>query len=170
MNLAIQFAKQHIAMIITAAFALSLFVTPAVLAVPQGAACNANVLCDGGLACVNGICAAGVAGGGAGSDVFGVNPIKNNTKLGTGDVRVTISSIINVALGLLGTVAVVIILAAGFQWMTAGGNDEKVAGAKKLMISGVIGLAIIMSAFAISKFVINELGVATSVKDFQRIE
>src|SRR3989339_1035773 len=66
------------------------------------------------------------------------------TGLGTRDVRATIASIINVALGLLGIVAVVIILAGGFRWMTAGGNEENVEKAKKLIIAGVIGLAIIL--------------------------
>lgn len=73
----------------------------------------------------------------------------------------TITSIINVALGLLGIIAVVIILYAGFQWMTAGGNEEKVTEAKGRIIQGVIGLAIIMSAYAIANFVITQLSTAT---------
>jgi uncharacterized membrane protein len=54
-----------------------------------------------------------------------------------------------------GIIAVVIILAGGFKWMTAGGNEDKVGEARKMIISGVIGLAIIMSAFAIAQFVID---------------
>ena len=46
------------------------------------------------------------------------------TGLGHRDVRTTISDIIKVSLGLLGIVALVIILVAGFKWMTAGGNEE----------------------------------------------
>lgn len=170
MYLAIKLAKQQLAMSLVAAFALSLVFTSIASAVGLGQACGANVACDGALICQNAVCAEPAAGGGAGQDVFGINPIKDTTKLGQKDVRQTVAEIINVALGLLGTIAVVIILAGGFQWMTAGGNEEKVGGAKKLIISGVIGLAIIMSAFAISKFVINELGTATSTKDFQRIQ
>ena len=59
------------------------------------------------------------------------------------DVRKT-ASIINVALGLLGIVAVIIILIGGFEWMTAGGNEEKQAGAQQ-NFAGIIGLAIILS-------------------------
>jgi hypothetical protein len=73
----------------------------------------------------------------------------------------TIASIINVALGLLGIVAVVIILIGGFQWMTAGGNEEKATGARKLIFAGIIGLAIILSAYAIARFVLGSLSSAT---------
>lgn len=81
--------------------------------------------------------------------------------LGTRDIRSTVASIIKVAMGLLGIVAVVIILIGGFKWMTAGGNDEQVGEAKKWIFSGVIGLAIILSAWALANFIINQLVTAT---------
>lgn len=86
----------------------------------------------------------------------------DSTGLGQGDLKETIGSIIRVALGFLGVIAVVIVLLGGFKWMVAGGNDEKVAEAKSLMIAGIIGLAIILSAYAITSFVINSLVTATS--------
>lgn len=79
------------------------------------------------------------------------------TGLGQGDLTTTIGSLIRVALGFLGVVAVVIILLGGFKWMTAGGSDEKVGEAKKLIIAGIIGLAIILSAYAIASFVISSI-------------
>lgn len=82
--------------------------------------------------------------------------------LSSADVRVTIAKIIRVAMGLLGIIAVVIVLIGGFTWMTAGGNDEKVGEAKKWIFSGVIGLAIILSAYGIASFVINQLITATT--------
>lgn len=77
--------------------------------------------------------------------------------LGTEDIRTTISGVIRSFMGLLGLVAVIIILLGGFKWMTAGGSEDKVAEAKKLIISGIIGLIIIMSAFAIATFVIGAI-------------
>ena len=95
----------------------------------------------------------------------------SNTDLGLGygteiglttqDVRVTIANIIRVALGLLGIVAVIIILWAGMLWMLSKGDDTKIGEAKKMMIQGVIGLAIILAAFAIATFVVNSLVEAT---------
>ena len=84
------------------------------------------------------------------------------TGLGTQDVRSTIAQIINVLLGLLGIIAVVIIVAGGFIWMTSGGNEEKVEKAKSMIFMGIIGLAIILSAFAIAQFVISQLITATT--------
>lgn len=81
--------------------------------------------------------------------------------LGQADLKQTIGQLIRVLLGFLGVVAVVIILLGGFKWMTAGGNDEKVAEAKRLIIAGIIGLAIILSAFAIASFVISSIIGAT---------
>jgi len=98
-------------------------------------------------------------------DPFGIG-YGEKTKLGEGDVRDTIASIINVALGLLGIVAVVIMLWGGFRWMTAGGNEEKTGEARKIIFSGVIGIAIILSSWAIAKFVLEQLGTATGQVDY----
>ena len=81
--------------------------------------------------------------------------------LGTAKLPETIASIIRTMLGFLGIIAVVIILFGGFKWMTSGGNEDKVGEAKKLIISGIIGLVIVISAFAIASFVITNIaGVA----------
>jgi hypothetical protein len=93
-------------------------------------------------------------------DTFGIDAARV-PGLGEADLIVTVTSIINVALSLLGIVAVVIILIAGFKWMTAGGNEETVAESKKRILQGVIGLAIIMSAYAIASYVILNLQAAT---------
>lgn len=90
------------------------------------------------------------------SDLLG-SDFGDATGLGQGDLTTTIGSLIRVALGFLGVVAVVIILLGGFKWMTAGGSDEKVGEAKKLIIAGIIGLAIILSAYAIASFVISSI-------------
>ncbi len=86
----------------------------------------------------------------------------DSTGLGQSDLQTTIGSLIRVALGFLGVVAVVIILFGGFKWMTAGGNDEKVGEAKRLIVAGIIGLAIILSAYAIASFVISSIVGATA--------
>ncbi|MEK7131694.1 MAG: hypothetical protein AAB797_03105 [Patescibacteria group bacterium] len=84
------------------------------------------------------------------------------TGLGNKDIRVTIASIIRIAMGLLGIVAVVIVLIGGFKWMTAGGNEEGISEAKSWIFAGIIGLAIILSAYALATYVINSLVTATT--------
>lgn len=92
---------------------------------------------------------------------LGVDAIGGTVKLGSGDVRSTAARIINVALGFLGIIAVVIVLIGGFQYMISGGNDTKTAEARQLIFAGIIGLAIILSAWAITTFVISRLVSAT---------
>lgn len=92
---------------------------------------------------------------------LGLDTIGGAVKLGGGDVRETAARIINVALGFLGIIAVVIVLIGGFKYMVSGGNEEKTSEAKNMIVAGIIGLAIILSAWAITTFVISSLLSAT---------
>lgn len=76
--------------------------------------------------------------------------------LGTADLESTVVNIVQWVLGFLGLVAVIMILIGGFQWMTAGGNEEKVASAKKIISAAVIGLIIVLLAWAIVIFVVSQ--------------
>lgn len=68
-----------------------------------------------------------------------------------------IGQIINIILGFLGIVLLLIILYSGFLWMTAGGDSKKVAEAQARIGNAVVGLIIIVAAFAISNFVLGSL-------------
>ena len=81
--------------------------------------------------------------------------------MGDTDPRQIASKVINVILGFLGIIAVVLIVAGGFMWMTAAGNDEKVGTARKIMTAGAIGLVIVLAAFGIARFVVDALVDAT---------
>jgi hypothetical protein len=102
-----------------------------------------------------------LAAGGLTANDLGVNAIQSEIKLGSGDVRQTAARIINVALGFLGILSVIIVLLGGFKYMLSGGSTEKTDEARKLIVSGIIGLAIILSAWAITGFVIGRLIAAT---------
>lgn len=68
-----------------------------------------------------------------------------------------IGTAISIILGVLGVVLVLLIIWAGFQWMTAQGDEKKVEKAKKIIYNAVIGLVIIFAAYAITNFVIAQL-------------
>lgn len=94
---------------------------------------------------------------------YGLDSNFNNVDIGKKtDLKGTIAQIINVILGFLGIIAVIIILAGGFKWMTASGNEDKVGEARKMIVQGVIGLVIIFAAWGIASFAINQLVSATS--------
>jgi hypothetical protein len=73
------------------------------------------------------------------------------------DLPQIIGRIINVVLGFLGILLLAYILYAGFLWMTAGGDKDKVSHAKDMIKNAIIGLVIIVAAFAISTFVLNSI-------------
>lgn len=85
----------------------------------------------------------------------------NEFGLGQNSLTGTIQGIISVLLGFLGILAVLLVLWGGFIWMTAAGDDAKIDKAKKLIVSGIIGIVIIFSAWAIANFVITQLANAT---------
>ncbi len=78
-----------------------------------------------------------------------------NIGLGNREPKSIIVSVVQVALGFLALLAVIIILIGGFKWMTAGGNDDKVAEARKLITAGIIGLLIILASWGIARWIIN---------------
>ncbi|MBI5622060.1 hypothetical protein HY933_04335 [Candidatus Falkowbacteria bacterium] len=53
----------------------------------------------------------------------------------------------------LGIIFLIIIVYAGFRWMTAGGNEEQISEAKKWLTNSIIGLIIIILAYSITYFV-----------------
>ena len=81
--------------------------------------------------------------------------------LGTTDLLTVIGRIIQVFLGLLGVIALILILYAGFLWMTSQGNEEKVQKAQAIIKNAVIGLVICLAAFSITTFIMNTLLNAT---------
>ena len=85
-----------------------------------------------------------------------------NIGLSDTDPRDVVANVIKVVLGFLGTIAVVLIIVAGFQWMTAAGSEDKIAKAKKIMTAAVIGLVIVLMAYALSTFVIDAIIGATT--------
>lgn len=64
-------------------------------------------------------------------------------------------NLIRMFLGFLALVFLVIILYAGFKWMTSAGNSETIDKAKKIMTSALIGLLVIFLSYAITAFIFN---------------
>lgn len=78
------------------------------------------------------------------------------------DLTELIGGLINAFLGVLGIIFVVLVVYAGYLYLTAAGDDGKVSKAKTLLGQAVIGLIIIIAAYAISTFVIDQLVTAAT--------
>ena len=168
-----RYSLKHIMTFVAAASMLFVFTPQTASAAGVGATCLSNANCDSGLTCkslsgsTKKTCVSSTTSGSKTTDTFGLTKVNKglNDSLGNTGLQETIGNIINVALSLLGVVSVVIILIGGFKWMTAGGSEEKVDEARKQIMQGIVGLAIILSAWAITIFVLQSLSKATGSGD-----
>ena len=72
-----------------------------------------------------------------------------------------IAVIIQTALSFLGVVFLILAIYGGYLWMTARGNEEQTTKAKNTITAAIIGIVIVLSAYAISYLVISKLGAGT---------
>lgn len=86
----------------------------------------------------------------AGQGYYGnsATPPKND-----GDIAQKIGSIVGSLLAFVGLIFFILLIYAGFMWMTAGGNEEEVQKAISTVIRASIGLIIISAAYLLVKFV-----------------
>ena len=70
----------------------------------------------------------------------------------------TLVGIINVLLTIVGVVFLLLIIYAGYLWMTAQGNEEQIKKAKKILTGALIGIIIILAARVVTEFVITQFG------------
>lgn len=68
---------------------------------------------------------------------------------------------ISIILGLVGVFFVIQIIVAGFQWMSAGGNEDQVTSAKTRIQNSTFGIVIIFAAYIISAFVLTQVQTLT---------
>lgn len=72
----------------------------------------------------------------------------------------TLGLAVNALFALAGLVFVILIIYAGFLWMTARGNSKQVEDAEHLIRNSIIGIIVTFAAFSISWFVLLSLGYA----------
>ncbi len=91
------------------------------------------------------------------TDILGVEKASDELILKAVDPREIVVRIINIALSLLGIIAVSLIIYGGFLWMTSEGNEERISKAKGILKGAVIGLIIILAAWGIVAFIFSSL-------------
>jgi len=97
-------------------------------------------------------------------------PLLDQTGLGGGtgsasagtQLPIMIGAIIRVLLSLLGVIFLVLMVYAGFLWMTARGEEEPVTKAKDIIRQAIIGLIIVFLAYALTGFIISSVIKATT--------
>ena len=73
----------------------------------------------------------------------------------TGDLPGLIQRIIQILLIIGGVIAVIYLIVAGYQYITAGGNAEQAVAARTAILNAVIGIIVVFAAYLIITFVFN---------------
>lgn len=72
-----------------------------------------------------------------------------------------IGKIIRTALGFTSLIFLIFTVYSGVQWMTAGGNSDRVSSAQKRLVQSVIGMAITSIAYVAANLIINIIASAS---------
>ena len=73
------------------------------------------------------------------------------------DMMNTLNTVLNVIVGLVGFVAVAVMILGGISFATSQGDTAKTARAKNMIIFGLVGLIVALLAFAIVNFVLTNV-------------
>jgi len=92
----------------------------------------------------------GLAGAAAGTGL-------NTSCVGSECLITIVGNTINLVLGFLGIILLVMLLYAGFLWMTSGGDTKGVQAAKTMITNAVAGVVIVAISYAITAFVLGQL-------------
>jgi len=76
---------------------------------------------------------------------------------GTACVQLVLGSVIKTALGVVGSIALLMAVWGGFLWLTSMGNESKVEQGKKTLIWSILGLVLIFGAYALTTFVFSAI-------------
>jgi len=69
------------------------------------------------------------------------------------DPSTIIGKVVGAGLAFIGVLFLILMIYGGFTWMLARGNEQEVTRAKDLIYSAVIGLVIVLAAYAITAYV-----------------
>jgi amino acid transporter len=72
-------------------------------------------------------------------------------------IEAIVGVVIQAVLSLLGMIFLSLMVYGGYLWMTDRGNEDQVKRARNLISAAVIGLVIVLAAYAISIFVFERL-------------
>lgn len=86
------------------------------------------------------------------------------------DPRVIIAETIQMLLGILGMVFIVLIVTAGYWYLTAAGDEDKVEKAKKTISGSIIGIIILLGAYSITTFVAKRIQNAVQKEKVYEVE
>jgi hypothetical protein len=86
----------------------------------------------------------------------------SDTEVTEADLANKVGQIVGMILSVFGIVFLCLVIYSGIQWMTAGGNEEKVTKARERIMRAAIGLGIIAMSWALTRFIVSTLQTQTT--------
>lgn len=77
--------------------------------------------------------------------------------LGGVSIPQLLGRVINVFLGISGSLALVVFVYGGFEWLTSAGNPEKIKKGKDAFVWATLGLMVVFGAYAIVNFILRAI-------------
>ena len=87
---------------------------------------------------------------------FSVTPQSCDGSAAESSVESIITTVINIFSLVVGFVSVIMIIIGGFKYITSGGNEGSVSGAKNTILFAIVGLVIVALAQVIVQFVLSQ--------------
>lgn len=95
--------------------------------------------------------------GSVGAELGDNLPFANSTDPADKNISVLVGNVIKTLLSVLGLIFVLLIIYGGLRWMLARGDSGAIEEARNTMVHALIGLIIILSAYTITNFVIDQV-------------
>jgi len=74
------------------------------------------------------------------------------------DIEGMLDKVVDLLLGLGGSVGIILIIVGGIRYITSGGDQNSIASAKKMITMAVLGVVLVLGAAGILNLVIRALG------------
>lgn len=78
-----------------------------------------------------------------------VNPLSETS------VPKLVSRIINIALSLVGSLALLMFVYGGYTWLTSGGSADRIKQGRDIMVWATIGIILVFASYALVRFVLS---------------
>lgn len=95
----------------------------------------------------------------------------NSSCRDTGDCELSdfvsiFAGVYDIILGIVGSIALLMIVIGGVMFLISGGNQERVVQGKKIIVSSFIGLLIVFASYLIIRTVLTGLGYYDGIGNF----
>ena len=85
--------------------------------------------------------------------IFGTGGLNSSQSLSD-----LVANVIRILLIFAGVIAIVFVIIGGYQYVVSGGNEETAEKGKKTLINAIIGIVVIVLAYAIINVIVNLVG------------